>query len=65
MNVGKTLFSQMMEFILWTKFSRIMQRNRENFGAVDVGGVWGTLKVNLLRLFLRKKLLHGGLVSQV
>ncbi len=26
MNVGKTLFAQIMEFIPWTSFSRIVQR---------------------------------------
>lgn len=32
MNVGKTLFAQMMKFISWTRFSRIMQRRRGDLG---------------------------------
>ena len=32
MNVGKTLFAQMMEFILWTRFSHIMQPQKGNLG---------------------------------
>jgi len=32
MNFGKTLFTQVMEFIPWTSFSRIVQRYRGNSG---------------------------------
>lgn len=32
MNVGKTLFAQVMEFIPWTSFSRIVDRYRGNAG---------------------------------
>jgi len=32
MNVGKTLFAQIMEFIPWTSFSRIVQRHRGDSG---------------------------------
>jgi hypothetical protein len=32
MNVGKTLFAQVMEFVPWTSFSRIVQRYRGNSG---------------------------------
>ena len=32
MNTGKTLFAQVMEFIPWTSFSRIVQRHRGNVG---------------------------------
>jgi transposase len=31
-NVGKTLFAQVMEFVPWTSFSRIVQRYRGNAG---------------------------------
>lgn len=33
MNIGKTLFAQVMEFIPWTSFSRIVDRYRGNAGA--------------------------------
>lgn len=33
MHVGKTLFAQVMEFIPWTSFSRIVQRYSGNAGA--------------------------------
>ncbi len=32
MNVGKTLFAQVMEFVPWTSFSRIVQRHGGNAG---------------------------------
>ena len=32
MNVGKTLFAQVMEFVPWTSFARIVQRYRGNAG---------------------------------
>ena len=32
MNVGKTLFAQIMEFIPWTSFSRIVQRHKGDSG---------------------------------
>ena len=32
MNVGKTLFAQMMEFISWTRFWHIMQGHSGNLG---------------------------------
>ena len=32
MNVGKTLFAQLMEFVPWTSFSRIVERYRGNAG---------------------------------
>jgi Domain of unknown function (DUF4372) len=32
MNVGKTLFAQIMEFISWTSFSRIVQRYSGDVG---------------------------------
>ena len=32
MNAGKTLFAQIMEFIPWTSFARIVQRHRGNAG---------------------------------
>src|SRR3989304_4764609 len=32
MNVGKTLFAQVMEFVPWTSFSRIVQRYGGNSG---------------------------------
>ena len=32
MNVGKTLFAQVMEFVPWTSFSRIVQRYSGNSG---------------------------------
>ncbi|TCT09629.1 uncharacterized protein DUF4372 [Paralcaligenes ureilyticus] len=30
MNVGKTLFAQIMEFVPWTSFARIVNRNSGN-----------------------------------
>ena len=33
MNAGKTLFAQVMEFVPWTRFARIVQRHRGNSGA--------------------------------
>lgn len=32
MNIGKTLFAQVMDFIPWTSFSRIVQRHHSNAG---------------------------------
>jgi hypothetical protein len=32
MNVGKTLFAQIMEFVPWTSFSRIVERHSGNAG---------------------------------
>ena len=32
MNVGKTLFAQIMEFVPWTSFARIVQRYDGNAG---------------------------------
>lgn len=32
MNVGKTLFAQIMEFVPWTSFTRIVDRYRGNAG---------------------------------
>jgi len=32
MNAGKTLFAQIMEFVLWTSFHRIVQRYSGNAG---------------------------------
>ena len=32
MNVGKTLFAQVMEFVPWTSFTRIVQRHAGNAG---------------------------------
>lgn len=32
MNVGKTLFAQIMDFVPWTSFSRIVDRHAGNFG---------------------------------
>ena len=32
MNVGKTLFAQIMEFVPWTRFSRIVERYSGNAG---------------------------------
>ncbi len=32
MNVGKTLFAQIMEFVPWTSFTRIVDRYDGNFG---------------------------------
>lgn len=32
MNVGKTLFAQVMEFVPWTSFARIVQRYAGNSG---------------------------------
>ena len=32
MNAGKTLFAQVMEFVPWTSFSRIVQRYSGNSG---------------------------------
>ncbi|MGH9609640.1 MAG: IS4 family transposase [Bryobacteraceae bacterium] len=32
MNVGRTLFSQLMEFVPWTSFTRIVQRHHGNAG---------------------------------
>lgn len=32
MNAGKTLFAQIMEFVPWTSFSRILQRYAGNSG---------------------------------
>ena len=32
MNVGKTVFAQIMEFVPWTSFARIVQRYRGNAG---------------------------------
>jgi len=32
MNVGKTLFSQLMDFVPWPSFARIVQRYRGNAG---------------------------------
>jgi len=32
MNVGKTLFAQIMEFVPWTSFSRIVERHGGNAG---------------------------------
>jgi len=32
MNIGKTLFAQVMEFVPWTSFTRIVQRYRGNSG---------------------------------
>ena len=33
MHVGKTLFAQVMEFVPWTSFARIVHRYSGNFGA--------------------------------
>ena len=33
MNVGKTLFAQVMEFVPWTSFTRIVDRYAGNAGA--------------------------------
>jgi hypothetical protein len=38
MYVGKTLFAQVMEFVPWTSFARIVERYQGNAG---VGPVWG------------------------
>jgi len=38
MNVGKTLFAQVMEFIPWTSFSRIVDRYRGNAGVIFKSG---------------------------
>ncbi len=32
MSLGKAVFAQIMEFILWTSFSRIVDRYRGNVG---------------------------------
>ena len=32
MYIGKTLFAQVMEFVPWTRFARIVHRNRGNAG---------------------------------
>jgi hypothetical protein len=32
MNAGKTMFAQLMEFIPWTSFARIVERYSGNFG---------------------------------
>ena len=32
MNAGKTLFAQIMEFVPWTSFARIVQRHGGNSG---------------------------------
>ena len=32
MNVGKTLFAQLMEFVPWTSFTRIVNRYSGNAG---------------------------------
>ena len=32
MNAGKTLFAQVMEFVPWTSFARIVQRHSGNAG---------------------------------
>lgn len=32
MNVGKTLFAQLMEFVPWTSFTRIVQRHGGDAG---------------------------------
>ena len=33
MNIGKTLFVQVMDFVPWTRFSRIVERHCGNVGA--------------------------------
>jgi hypothetical protein len=37
MNAGKTLFSQVMEFVPWKSFGRIIDRRRGDAGARTLG----------------------------
>ena len=37
MNAGKTLFAQVMEFVPWTSFTRIVDRYAGNAGVIEVG----------------------------
>ena len=37
MNVGKTLFAQVMEFVPWQTFTRIIERHKGDEGKFDQG----------------------------
>ncbi len=38
MNVGKTLFAQIMDFVPWTSFSRMVERHSGNAGVRRMNG---------------------------
>jgi hypothetical protein len=37
MNVGKTLFAQVMEFVPWKTFTRIIERHKGDAGVRSLG----------------------------
>jgi len=50
MNLGKTLFAQVMEFVPWNTFARIIERHTGDAGArtlgcADLFRIWPSLSV--------------------
>ena len=50
MNVGKTLFAQIMEFVPWTSFGRIVDRYSGNAGVFGNSAVFGALHASGYKL---------------
>jgi hypothetical protein len=47
MNVGKTLFAQIMDFVPWTSFSRIVDRHAGNAGVRRMTSLLQILSVSI------------------
>jgi hypothetical protein len=56
MYVGKTLFAQVMEFVPWTSFARIVQRHGGNAGVRTLSCAEQFEPPRLLRRLLRLRM---------